>query len=497
MCSRTETSPSFGDHGCAERGGNLRRSVIRTVIHHNRPESGRQTFKHPRQSFRLIQAWEYHIYFVAHVLTLERSVLGRTAPIYPASKLIVVTTSDLLSIVAIAGACALFVGAIGAGTLRLLRRKSIVVQTAIVAIGAVAATLSGITGVAAAMFLSAHDFTVVAYVCAISGLIATLLSLELSRRIVHASHELTSATRRLGEGSETMLADSSHGSELSGLAGELSTASAKLSRARKRERTMETSRRELIAWISHDLRAPLTSLLTSIEALEDDRVADVSRAHKQLRVEVDRVADMVDDLFELSHAQAENPQPSRRHVALYDVVSEAISNVGPVARARAIQIEGFDISSVTVYIDDRRMARALSSILLTAIRHTPPEGTVTVSASSGNNGHATVQITDSCGGTQPADLNHVFDTAWRGDSSASTTGPHTAANQSTVVKSPTVLKGMATVKDSVEAGGGAIAVSSVSSGCRFEVTLPLALEPLALDPLAGEPLAAAAEDNAT
>jgi signal transduction histidine kinase len=399
-----------------------------------------------------------------------------------------VTTSDLLSIAAIAGACALLVGAIGAGTLRLLRRRSIVIQLAVVAIGAVATTLAGITGVAAAMFVSSHDFTVVVYVCAISGLVATLLSLELSRRIVRSSRELTTATRRLGEGdemlAETTLKDRPHGSELSELAGELSTASAKLTRHRERERIIESSRRELIAWISQDLRAPLTGLLTLTEALEGGMVADVNRAHKQLRLDVDRITDMADDLVELSHIHTETPHLSRRHVVLHDAVSEAIANVGPAARARATEIESCDIADVTVSADYRQLVRALSNVLLSAIRHTPADGIVKVGVDSGNNGGATIWITDGCDGNLPEDLDRVFDTTWRGDRSVAANDAHVTANRLVDRKRPSVprgmaaLKGMANVKDSVEASGGQILVMNVSGSCRFEIALPLAIEPL-------------------
>ncbi len=377
------------------------------------------------------------------------------------------TTSDLLSIVAIAAGCALLTGAICAVALRLLRRRSIVVQVAVVAVGAVAATLSGVTGVAAAMFLSTHDFTVVMYVCVISVPVATLLSLELSRRIARAGRELTFATRCLGEGSEAVLTGRPPGSELSELAGELSTTSAKLTRSRERERAMEGSRRELIAWISHDLRAPLTGLLTVAQALSSGNVADTKRLHEQLRGEVNRVIGMVDDLFELSHAHDQGPRP-RRTVELYDVVSKAVADIGPVARARAIGIDVGDISGVAVRIDDRQLARALNNLLLDGIRHTSAEGIVTVDTRPDHNGHITICITYGDAAVATEDANHVVETAWRGDRVVPDHG-----SRAVVTRRLSVVKGL------VEASGGTTAVTYAPEGCRVEITLPLAPEHVA------------------
>ena len=80
--------------------------------------------------------------------------------------------------------------------------------------------------------------------------------------------------------------------ELAGLSAELETAHALLAEAWDRERALEASRRELVAWVSHDLRTPLAGLRAMAEALEDGVVADqptVSRYHAQIRRETDRL----------------------------------------------------------------------------------------------------------------------------------------------------------------------------------------------------------------
>ena len=107
----------------------------------------------------------------------------------------------------------------------------------------------------------------------------------------------------------------------------------RLADSRDRERALESSRRELVAWVSHDLRTPLAGLRAMSEALEDG-VADAPELYyKQIRASVDRLASMVDDLFELSRIQAGAVTRDSRAGRLDDLVSDCIAALEPLARA--------------------------------------------------------------------------------------------------------------------------------------------------------------------
>ena len=83
--------------------------------------------------------------------------------------------------------------------------------------------------------------------------------------------------------------------------------SSRLAEAQEQAAAIERSRRELVAWVSHDLRTPLAGIRAMVEALEDGVVTDdptVSRYHATMRLEADRLAGLVDDLFELSQIQS-------------------------------------------------------------------------------------------------------------------------------------------------------------------------------------------------
>jgi signal transduction histidine kinase len=111
--------------------------------------------------------------------------------------------------------------------------------------------------------------------------------------------------------------------------------------------------------------------------------------------------------------------------------------------------------------DGREISRALSNLVINAIRHTPSDGTVEVSATSGEDG-AVLAVSDGCGGLADADLDRIFDIGWRG-SNARTPGPDQGAGL-----------GLAIARGIVEAHAGRISVGNTRTGCRFEVVLPAA-----------------------
>ncbi|MFJ7157118.1 sensor histidine kinase [Streptomyces sp. NPDC101118] len=363
----------------------------------------------------------------------------------------------LIALFALGGAvCA---GAAGALALRLLRRRSVTVSLAVVAVVAVTAMLAGTLAVARAMFLSPHDLTVVTLVVAMAALVSLATALLMGRWVVARSRDLALAARDFGDDGSFAAPPAPATAELSALAAELAATSARLTASRERERALESSRRELVAWISHDLRTPLAGLRAMAEALEDGVVDDPARYHRRIRTEVERLDTMVGDLFELSriHAGALELTPSR--ISLRDLAADALLGADPLARERGVRLVGEEIAHVPVDVDGKEMTRVLANLLVNAIRHTPADGTVAVAVGQGADG-AVLSVTDACGGIPDEDLPRVFDTGWRG--SPARTPPSGAG------------LGLAIVRGIVEAHSGRAEVRNVPGGCRFEVTLPLA-----------------------
>jgi signal transduction histidine kinase len=368
--------------------------------------------------------------------------------------------SAQVQIVLIAAGCTGAVGLAGMGIIRLLRRRSL--RLSIHATGAVPvlAIVAGTLGTAEAMFLSRHDLGVVVMVCIVAGIVASAFSWLLGRHVGSGIAALRQAARSLGDEAGQFLAPVQPlAAEFAALSRELTDTSAKLAKSRARERALEQSRRQLVAWVSHDLRTPLAGLRAMAEALEDGLAADPPRYHKQIRAEAERLATMVDDLFELSRIQSGTLQLSSDQIALDDLVSDVLASTEALARERGVRLDGRASGQLGVLADSRELSRALTNLLANAIRHTPPGGRVHVEARP-EDGDALLAVFDSCGGIPETDLPHVFDRAWRGTNARSPT-PDSGGGL-----------GLAIVRGVAEAHRGGVRVVNTEVGCCFEIRLP-------------------------
>nr|MDT0662525.1 HAMP domain-containing sensor histidine kinase [Micromonospora sp. DSM 115978] len=336
---------------------------------------------------------------------------------------------DTVLILAVALAGAVAVGLPGAALLRGLRGRSVTAHISLLLAVTVAAAVAGVVGAAQAMFISAHDRDVLVVVLAGSALVSLALGWWLGRRLAR----------------DAVWAE----------------------QARQRERHAEANRRELVAWVSHDLRTPLAGLRAMAEALEDGVVADpagIADYHRRIRTEADRMTDLVDDLFELSRINAGALRLSMSRVPLGDVVSDALAAAEPVARAHRVRLVATEHGWPTVSASEPELARIVANLLRNAIRFTPYDGTVEIVGGHDGDG-AWLAVTDGCGGIPAADLPRVFEVAFRGEPARSPErGPAAGASGGGL--------GLAIVRGLVEAHGGRVEVANAGAGCRFTVRLP-------------------------
>jgi len=366
---------------------------------------------------------------------------------------------DEVEIVLIAVGWSAAAGLVGLAAGWLMRSRSLRWLPPLVALAAVAAVVAGVVGTARAMFLSAHDFEVVLWVCAVAGSVAVAFAMALGTGLVRSSRQLRDDARRFGEVGE--FSGSGQGpAEFQQLSEELTRTSDRLAEARDREVRLEESRRELVSWVSHDLRTPLAGLRAMTEALEDGLAEDPDRYHRQMRGEVDRMVRMVDDLFELSRIHAGVLPMTLESVAVGDLVSEALAGAEPVARAGGVRLGGSVEDGLVVRADPAGLTRVVANLVSNAIRHTPVDGTVRIVGRALPDG-VELSVTDGCGGIDGHDLPRVFDVAWRGEQ-ARPPAPGTAG----------AGLGLAIVKGIVEAHRGRVSVDNRETGCRFEVVLP-------------------------
>lgn len=323
------------------------------------------------------------------------------------------------------------VGAAGALALHLMRRRSILAHILVLLTVTVLAVAAGVTVVAQAMFLSGHDLRVVLLTVCAAGLISLTVGGVFGRR--------------------------------------LAASAVWAQQARERERRLEEGRRELVAWVSHDLRTPLAGLRAMAEALEDGVVGDpetIAEYHCRIRVETDRMSQLVDDLFELSRINTGTLRLLPTVVPLGDVVSDAIAGIKPLADGKKITVVADESGWPTVRAGERELARVVSNLLINSVRYTPEDGTVHIAAGRERD-QVWLAVSDSCGGIPESDLDRVFDIAFRGERARTPGGSGSAGGGGL---------GLAIVRGLVEAHGGHVDVRNTGVGCCFEVRLPAALQ---------------------
>ena len=309
------------------------------------------------------------------------------------------------------------VGLAGAGVLRLLRGRSIALHISALLVITVGATVAGVVTVARAMFLSDHDLQVVLLTISASAVVSLIVGIMFGRRVAAQAMWAASA---------------------------------------------EKSRRDLVAWVSHDLRTPLAGLRAMAEALEDGVVRDpatVADYHRRIRTETDRMSGLLDDLFELSRINAGALRLRPTSVPLGDLVSDAIAAAWPLAARRGIRIYAPESGWPTVIASEPELARVVGNLIMNSVRYTPADGTVQIEAGRDRD-DVWLTVSDSCGGIPDDDLPRVFDVAFRG--SKARTPTDTAGGG----------LGLAIVRGLVEAHGGRVNADNVDGGCKFEVRLP-------------------------
>src|SRR5580704_5126381 len=276
-----------------------------------------------------------------------------------------IPSRDIFRLVAISCLGAALAAAVAAVLLSLLARRGIAAQAVIATLSPVLAVAIGVTWASSGMFLMGHDLWVLWVVLTASGSVALMAALILGRRVADASRSVGAMARQLGEHGPGVLTESREGrgapQELSALAAELTQTSARLAEAQEQTAAVERSRRELVAWVSHDLRTPLAGIRAMVEALEDRVVEDpetVDRYHRTMRLEADRLAGLVDDLFELSRIHAGALDLELARVSLDELVSEAVAGASIAATAKGVDLTGqVDEPPPVVELSTPEMAR--------------------------------------------------------------------------------------------------------------------------------------------
>ncbi len=341
-----------------------------------------------------------------------------------------------------------------------LRSTSLRYRFLIVAILGAGVALANLAVMARLMLVSEHDLAIVMLLVVFAAGTAVALALVLASGSAKAVDRLVEGARRIGGGElETQIGDLDAGPELDAIARSLDDAAERLRSAREGELLAEQMRRDLIVAVSHDLRTPLASLRAMVEAIDEGVVGDaptIRRYAGEMRRSVEQLVAMVDDLFELTQLDAGVIRAETTRASLDEVVRSALAAIEPSAELKGLAIVT-DLARAAGATCSPRLVRVLQNLLVNAVRHTPPDGTIRIEAVRHERG-LTVAVEDTGEGIAEADLPRVFEPFFRADPARSGAGAGL---------------GLALAERIVQAMGGSIALESRPAvGTRFAVELP-------------------------
>lgn len=300
------------------------------------------------------------------------------------------------------------------------------------------------------MFLNEHDLTLATILLVFATGIAVVVGMFLSETITTRIQQLNTAASQVANGQLSTRLPASGRDEMAELAKSFNEMVAQLEIAERKKAEVEMLRRNLVAWVGHDLRTPLTSIRAIIEALADGLVEDEETRLRYLRTaqaDVKSLSDLIDDLFEMSQIDAGGLKMEMEPGYMVDLVSDSLERFSEQARQKNVRLEGKVSPDIgQVWMDEKRIGRVLANLISNALRHTPSDGFVAVTVQR-NGDDVTVRVQDSGEGIQLEDLPYIFEQFYRGEKSRNRATGGTGL-------------GLAIARGIVEAHGGKIGVES-------------------------------------
>jgi signal transduction histidine kinase len=313
------------------------------------------------------------------------------------------------------------------------------------------------------MFVNQHDLLLATVLLLFAGGIAVSLGYFFSVSLTDRIANLSKAAGEVAQGQFDARVTVTGRDEIGDLARAFNDMAAQLEMAAQKQHELDRLRRDLVAWVGHDLRTPLTSIRVILEALADGVVEDAATIERYLNTAQRHIASLswlLDDLFDMAQIDAGGLKLEREPSSMCDLISDTIEAFSALAERQGVTLRGSATPEVDpVLMDVQKIGRVLNNLLDNALRHTPAGGTVRVTTSTSPD-DVQVQVSDTGEGISEQDLPRVFERFYRGEKSRSRTTGGSGL-------------GLAIAAGIVEAHGGQIgAESRVGQGTRVWFTLP-------------------------
>lgn len=313
------------------------------------------------------------------------------------------------------------------------------------------------------MFADQHDLLLGTILLIFAAAIAMALGYLLSSSFIERIHSIDQAARKIANGNLSIRVPVEGRDELANLANSFNQMASQLQEAAETQKQLETLRKELITWISHDLQTPLASISAIIEALADDVVEDPQTEKRYLttaKKNIDDLSHLIDDLFQMAQIDAGGLHLNYEWVSISDLISDILESFTEIAKRNGVILKGSVASELgMVPMDPKQINRVLNNLIKNALQHSNVGGYIEVSAQQSGK-DVILEVSDNGKGILPEDLEFIFEPFFSGEKSRRKLNGGSGLGL-------TISKGI------IEAHGGNIEVESDANYTRFTFNLPL------------------------
>ena len=278
---------------------------------------------------------------------------------------------------------------------------------------------------------------------------------------------MTRYFEEINQGIETLLADDENQIQLSPemlpFERKLNTVKRTLAERKAETALAEQRKDELVMYLAHDIRTPLTSVIGYLNLLEEEPNMPAEQRAKRVHIALEkayRLETMINEFFEITRYNSQQITLSKETIDLYYMLVQLSDELSPVFAPRGNTVALHLAEDLTVEADPEKLARVFSNILKNAASYSYPHTEITISAEKSE--HEVIIQFQNSGEDIPGEaLASLFDKFYRADKSRSSDTGGTGL-------------GLAIAKEIVVLHGGTISAASKNHVVTFTISLPLA-----------------------
>jgi signal transduction histidine kinase len=313
------------------------------------------------------------------------------------------------------------------------------------------------------MFVSEHDLQLSGLLLLFAAIIAMTFGLFVSASVTDGLRQLASTAQQLAGGDLSARVEVSGKDEVAQVGHAFNQMARQLQEVDQQRTELENLRRDLIAWASHDLRTPLTSIRVRVEALNDGLVEDpetVQRYYQSVLNDVLALNMLFDDMFELAQLDRIDVELQKAPESLSELIYDCLERFQALSEEQGVQMEariGPRVDPVT--LNSAKISRVLDNLLSNSLRYTPRGGRILLNANRKGKS-VIISVEDNGPGFSEEDIPRLFEQFYRGEQA------RTRATGGAGL-------GLAIARGVVEAHNGRIWAENIpDGGARVTFTLP-------------------------